>query len=112
MDKFKRIKKRNVQVSKIRTWLARNKELPPMALRVMILWLEEPDWRQPAHKEYAKLLNTSPKVIQRAYRKLLDMQILDRVTGLIEGGCDHRTPSYQISEELLRQVFRKFKEWE
>lgn len=107
MEEFKRRKKNDYQVSRIRTWLVCNRDLTPMALKVMLLWLDEPDWRHPAQKEYAKRLGTSQKIIYRAFKVLRRQGLLEDITQYEAPTGDYRSRAYQITEHLLAQVFRK-----
>jgi len=108
MSKVKRNLKRDFSLQRIRQWAVRQPEIAPMTLKVLILWLEEPDWRGPTHREYAKLLNSTPKTIYMAYRRLREIGLLEDISEDYPNKKGGRTRTYQLCSIGLAKIFKKY----
>ncbi len=108
-EKFYRFHRDAFQKSKIVEYILRHPNIPPLSMKIFILWINEPEWRHPTKKEYARRLNAHPEAVQKAYRILQKEKILEDVSHIVKHKDDGRIRVYQYNADMLSKVFKKFK---
>jgi len=99
-----RIRRQDFEIPKIRIWLLKQKDISPLALRVMLFWMEERGDYNPLHTSYGKLLRRDRRQIQKAFKELREKKILEDVTEAFPDS-NKRCRTYQYHIEMLKRVF-------